>query len=72
MKMQPLRRARMKWLTLAQAYTGIVQFMEDYEWMELKITVLDDEAGPVGEGVLTTGFRSIGVGLNDLSLVETL
>ncbi len=42
----------MKWLMLAQAFQGIVQFMEEYGWMAVKFLVLDDETGPVGVGKL--------------------
>lgn len=51
-RMQPGRGRHMTWWMLAQAYQGIVQFMEEYGWMELEITVLDDQAGPVGTGDL--------------------
>ena len=56
----------MTWLMLAQTLEGIVQFMEDYGWIAVKFTVLDDEAGPVGTGTLL--YR---VGVNGSSLVET-
>lgn len=60
----------MKWWMLAQAFQGIVQFMEEFGWMELEITVLDDKEGPVGIGELKyvthTGLES-----NRSSLIET-
>ena len=37
---------------LAQAYKGIVQFMEEFGWMAVRLTVLDDEVGQVGTGTL--------------------
>lgn len=51
-RIQPGRGGHMTWWMLAQAYQGIVQFMEEFGWMELEITVLDDKAGPVGTGEL--------------------
>ena len=42
----------MKWLMLARAYKGIVQFMEEFEWMAVRVTVLDDDVGQVGTGTL--------------------
>ena len=68
----PSRRgAGMTWLSLAQTYKGIVQFMEEFEWMAVKLTVLDDKEGPVGTGSLTYHRRPGGVGSNASSLVET-
>lgn len=52
LQVQPGSRGRMKWLMLAQAFQGIVQFMEEYGWMAVKFLVLDDETGPVGVGKL--------------------
>lgn len=69
MKIQPARGGKMKWLMLAQTFEGIVQFMEDFGWMAVKLTVLDDEAGPVGTGTLV--YQRLGVGVNGSSLVET-
>ena len=71
MNVQPGRGGRMKWLMLAQAFKGILQFMEEFGWMAVKFMVLDDEAGPVGTGVLVYYRRPRGVGLNGSSLVET-
>lgn len=71
MKVQPARGGRMKWLMLAQAFQGILQFMEGYGWVAVKFTVLDDEAGPVGAGVLVYNRRPGGLGVNDSSLVGT-
>ena len=33
---------------MAQAFQGVVQFMEEFGWMSVMLMVLDDEAGPVG------------------------
>lgn len=60
----------MKWWMLAQAFQGIVQFMEEFGWMELGITVLDDKAGPVGIGELKYVTHR-GLEPNRSSLVET-
>ena len=38
---------------LARAYKGVVQFMEEFGWMAVRLTVLDDEVGQVGTGTLT-------------------
>ena len=70
MKIQPARGGRMKWLMLAQTFKGIVQFMEEFGWIAVKFMVLDDEAGPVGTGVLVY-YRPKGFGANGSSLVET-
>lgn len=71
MKIQPARGGGMKWLMLAQALKGILQLMEEFGWMAVKFMVLDDEAGPVGTGVLVY-YRPRGIGLNNgSSLVET-
>ena len=59
----------MKWLMLAQAYKGIVQFMEEFEWMAVRVTVLDDEVGQVGTGTLVY-HRPRELGSNELSLVK--
>ena len=58
-------------LTLAQGFQGIVQFMEEFGWMALRLMVLDDEAGPVGSGVLSLVGQPSGVASNNSSLVET-
>ena len=60
----------MKWLMLAQTYKGILQFMEEFEYISMKLMVLDDEAGPVATGVLVYN-RPRWSGLNGSSLVET-
>lgn len=70
MKIQPARVGRMKWLMMAQTFNGILQFMEMFGWMAVRFTVLDDEAGPVGTGVLVYN-RLREDGVNDSSLVET-
>lgn len=61
----------MKWLMLAQAFEGILQFMEEYGWIAVKFMVLDDEAGPVGTGTVVQYRRPREVGVNGPSLVET-
>lgn len=70
MNIQPARSKRMTWLMLAQTYKGILQFMEEFEYVSMKFMVLDDDAGPVGSGVLVYQ-RPRGSGLNGSSLVET-
>ena len=37
---------------MAQAFQGIVQFMEEFGWMSVIVRVLDDEANTVGLGRL--------------------
>ena len=59
MRFAPMSGGRMKWLMLAQAFEGIVQFMEEFGWMLLRFTILDDDAGPVGMGVLGY-YRPVG------------
>ena len=59
----------MKWLMLAQAFQGIVQFMEEYGWMAVKFMVLDDEMGPVGVGTLVNHRPRGEIGVNGSSLV---
>ena len=60
-RVQPGRRKQTKWLMLAQTFMGILQFMEDFEWMEVKISVLDlDEVESVGTGMLLYGGRPRG------------
>lgn len=55
---------------LAQAYKGIVQFMEEFGWMAVRLTVLDDEVGQVGTGTLLhVELRESGS--NGSSLVKT-
>ena len=57
---------------LAQAYKGVVQFMEEFGWMAARLTVLDDEAGQVGTGTLTLmSYQPSELGLNGSSLVKT-
>ena len=70
LRIQPERGGHMKWWMLAQAFQGIVQFMEEFGWMELGITVLDDKAGPVGIGELKYVTHR-GLESNRSSLVET-
>lgn len=53
MQIQPDLNGRMEWLMLARAYKGVVQFMEEFGWMALRLTILDDEVGQVGTGTLT-------------------
>ena len=55
---------------LARAYKGIVQFMEEFGWMALRVTVLDDEVGLVGTGALVY-FPPRESGSNGSSLVKT-
>ena len=70
MQIQPAIRWRMTWLMLAQTFDGIMEFMELYEWIEVKFAVLDEEAGPVGTGVLV--YNRFGEhGVNNSSAVET-
>ena len=60
----------MDWLTLARAFKGIVQFMEEFGWMAVRLTVLDDEVGQVGTGTLLY-VPSRELGSNGSSLVKT-
>ena len=56
---------------LARAYRGIVQFMEEFGWMAVRVTVLDDEVGgQVGTGTLLN-FQPRKSGSNGSSLVKT-
>ena len=55
---------------LARAYKGIVQFMEEFGWMAVRVTVLDDEVGQVGTGALVY-FPPMESGSNGSSLVKT-
>ncbi len=71
LKIEPKSPGAMKWLMLAQAFSGIVQFMEEFEWMAVKIVVLDDEAGPVARGTMVYAYGPGGVGSNGSSLVGT-
>lgn len=66
---QPVQGGHMKWLMLAQALKGIVQFMEEFEWMAIDFTVLNDLVGQVGRGSLFH-YRPRKVGSNGSSLVE--
>ena len=69
MAIQPLQNGHMKWLMLAQALKGIVQFMEEFEWMAIDFTVLNDLVGEVGRGSLFY-YPPRMVGSNGSSLVE--
>ena len=69
MAIQPVQGGHMKWLMLAQALKGIVQFMEEFEWMAIDFTVLSDLVGQVGRGSLFQ-YRPRKVGSNGSSLVE--
>ena len=55
---------------LAQAYKGVVQFMEEFGWMAVRLTVLDDEVGQVGTGTLLY-VHPRESGSNGSSLVRT-
>ena len=68
MRVEPAQVGHMKWLMLSQALKGIVQFMEEFGWMAVKFAVLDDEAGPVGTGMMLY-YRSRRVEVNGSSLV---
>lgn len=69
MKIQPARGGRMKWLMLGQMFEGISQFMEEFGWMAVRLTVLDDRVGVVGTGLLI--YDPGEVGMNESSLVGT-
>ena len=53
---RPLAREYLTWLMLADTLEGLRNFFDDLQgWFETSFTILDDTAGPVGEGIVTFG-----------------
>ena len=50
------QQLEMTWLMLADTLTGIEDFMQDYGYVTVQFTVLDDTAGPVGSGNVGLGY----------------
>jgi hypothetical protein len=53
MSIRPHGRMRMTWLMLSHTLKGVVQFMETYDWVGAKFTVLDNSLGIVGTGIIS-------------------
>ena len=53
---RPLAREDLTWLMLADTLEGLRDFFDGLQgWFETSITILDDTAGPVGDGSITFG-----------------
>ena len=53
---RPLARQDLTWLMLADTLEGVRDFFNGLQgWFETSITILDDIAGPVGDGVIAFG-----------------
>ena len=51
-----IAREYMTWLMLADTVEGLRNFFDGLQgWFETRFTILDDTAGPVGEGIVTFG-----------------
>lgn len=51
---RPLAQQDLTWLMLADTLEGLREFFDGLQgWFETSITILDDTAGPVGEGAIT-------------------
>lgn len=52
-------REDLTWLMVADTLEGLRVFFDGLQgWFELSVTILDDVAGPVGEGSVSFGYRS--------------
>ena len=47
---RPLAKNDLTWLMLADTLEGLMLFFDVYGWFATSITILDDTAGPVGDG----------------------
>ena len=47
---RPLARQDLTWMMLADTMEGLRLFFDERGWFETSITILDDTAGPVGDG----------------------
>ncbi|KAM0801908.1 hypothetical protein BDR22DRAFT_887961 [Usnea florida] len=53
---RPLARQDLTWLMLADTLEGVRDFFNGLQgWFETSITILDDIAGPVGDGIIAFG-----------------
>ena len=53
---RPSAREYLTWLMLADTLEGLRSFFDGLQgWFETRFTILDDTAGPVGEGIVTFG-----------------
>ena len=53
---RPDAREYLTWLMLADTLEGLRNFFDGLQgWFETRFTILDDTAGPVGEGIVTFG-----------------
>lgn len=50
---RPLAQQDLTWLMLADTLEGLRVFFDAQGWFETSITILDDIAGPVGDGSIT-------------------
>ena len=51
-----IAREYLTWLMLADTLEGLRKFFDGLQgWFETRFTILDDTAGPVGEGIVTFG-----------------
>ena len=53
---RPLAQEDLTWLMLADTLEGLRDFFNGLQrWFETSITILDDTAGPVADGIVTFG-----------------
>ena len=52
---RPLARDDLTWSILSDTLEGLRVFFDSYGWFETSITILDDTAGPVGDGSISFG-----------------
>ena len=52
---RPVAQEDLTWLILADTLEGVRLFFDGWGWFETSITILDDTAGPVGDGSITYG-----------------